>query len=105
MVFQSYALFPHLSVAENIVFGSRCATCRGRARRAPQARRRHPRLEALLERKPSQLSGGQQQRVALGRAIVAETQVCLMDEPLSNLDAQLRVEMRREIRALQRASA
>ena len=59
-------------------------------------------LEALLERKPSQLSGGQQQRVALGRAIVAETRVCLMDEPLSNLDAQLRVEMRREIRALQR---
>ena len=57
---------------------------------------------ALLERKPSQLSGGQQQRVALGRAIVAETRVCLMDEPLSNLDAQLRVEMRREIRALQR---
>jgi sn-glycerol 3-phosphate transport system ATP-binding protein len=59
-------------------------------------------LEALLERKPSQLSGGQQQRVALGRAIVAQTRVCLMDEPLSNLDAQLRVEMRREIRALQR---
>ena len=55
----------------------------------------------LLDRKPSQLSGGQQQRVALGRAIVAETPVCLMDEPLSNLDAQLRVEMRREIRALQ----
>ena len=58
-------------------------------------------LSALLERKPSQLSGGQQQRVALGRAIVAETKVCLMDEPLSNLDAQLRQEMRREIRALQ----
>ena len=55
----------------------------------------------LLDRKPSQLSGGQQQRVALGRAIVAEAPVCLMDEPLSNLDAQLRVEMRREIRALQ----
>src|SRR5581483_4066153 len=59
-------------------------------------------LDALLERKPSQLSGGQQQRVALGRAIIAEAPVCLMDEPLSNLDAQLRVEMRREIRALQR---
>jgi sn-glycerol 3-phosphate transport system ATP-binding protein len=58
-------------------------------------------LGKLLERKPSQLSGGQQQRVALGRAIVAEAPVCLMDEPLSNLDAQLRVEMRREIRALQ----
>jgi sn-glycerol 3-phosphate transport system ATP-binding protein len=59
-------------------------------------------LEKLLARKPSQLSGGQQQRVALGRAIVAEAAVCLMDEPLSNLDAQLRGEMRREIRALQR---
>ena len=58
-------------------------------------------LTTLLERRPSQLSGGQQQRVALGRAIVAETPVCLMDEPLSNLDAQLRVEMRREIRELQ----
>ena len=103
MVFQSYALFPHLSVAENIIFGLR-------VRRVPKAERdaRLKRaaavlgLERLLERKPSQLSGGQQQRVALGRAIVAETPVCLMDEPLSNLDAQLRGEMRREIRALQR---
>ncbi len=103
MVFQSYALFPHLSVEENIVFGLR-------VRRVPAAERAR-RLEratallglgGLLERKPSQLSGGQQQRVALGRAIVAETPVCLMDEPLSNLDAQLRQEMRREIRALQR---
>jgi sn-glycerol 3-phosphate transport system ATP-binding protein len=103
MVFQSYALFPHLSVAENIVFGLK-------VRRVPRPERdrRLSRaaailgLEKLLERKPSQLSGGQQQRVALGRAIVAETPVCLMDEPLSNLDAQLRSEMRREIRALQR---
>jgi sn-glycerol 3-phosphate transport system ATP-binding protein len=103
MVFQSYALFPHLSVAENIVFGLR-------VRRVSDAERRRRLdkaatllgLSALLERKPSQLSGGQQQRVALGRAIVAETPVCLMDEPLSNLDAQLRQEMRREIRALQR---
>jgi sn-glycerol 3-phosphate transport system ATP-binding protein len=102
MVFQSYALFPHLSVAENIVFGLR-------VRRVPTpervARLRRVAellgLEQLLERKPSQLSGGQQQRVALGRAIIAEKPVCLMDEPLSNLDAQLRVEMRREIRALQ----
>jgi len=102
MVFQSYALFPHLTVAENIVFGLR-------VRRVPRAERgrRLARvaellgLEELLERKPSQLSGGQQQRVALGRAIIAEKPVCLMDEPLSNLDAQLRVEMRREIRALQ----
>ena len=103
MVFQSYALFPHLSVAENIQFGLR-------VRRVPRTEReaRLKRaaamlgLDQLLERKPSQLSGGQQQRVALGRAIVAETPVCLMDEPLSNLDAQLRSEMRREIRALQR---
>jgi sn-glycerol 3-phosphate transport system ATP-binding protein len=102
MVFQSYALFPHLTVAENIVFGLR-------VRRVPAAERgrRLARvaellgLQQLLERKPSQLSGGQQQRVALGRAIIAEKPVCLMDEPLSNLDAQLRVEMRREIRALQ----
>lgn len=102
MVFQSYALFPHLSVAENIVFGLK-------VRKVPQAERAERLakaadilgLEKLLERKPSQLSGGQQQRVALGRAIVAETPVCLMDEPLSNLDAQLRVEMRREIRSLQ----
>jgi sn-glycerol 3-phosphate transport system ATP-binding protein len=103
MVFQNYALFPHLSVAENILFGLK-------VRDVPRAERdaRLNRaagilgLDSLLERKPSQLSGGQQQRVALGRAIVAETRVCLMDEPLSNLDAQLRVEMRREIRALQR---
>src|SRR6202521_3555145 len=102
MVFQSYALFPHLSVAENIVFGLR-------VRRVPSAEReaRLGRvadllgLDGLLARKPSQLSGGQQQRVALGRAIIAETAVCLMDEPLSNLDAQLRLEMRREIRNLQ----
>ncbi len=102
MVFQSYALFPHLSVAENILFGLK-------VRKTPKADRSR-RLErvasllglgAQLERKPSQLSGGQQQRVALGRAIIAETPVCLMDEPLSNLDAQLRAEMRHEIRTLQ----
>ena len=102
MVFQSYALFPHLSVAENIVFGLKVRDV-PRAERDARLRRTAGilGLETLLERKPSQLSGGQQQRVALGRAIVAETQVCLMDEPLSNLDAQLRVEMRREIRSLQ----
>jgi sn-glycerol 3-phosphate transport system ATP-binding protein len=102
MVFQNYALFPHLSVAENIAFGLQ-------VRKVPRAERdaRLARaadilgLGGLLDRKPSQLSGGQQQRVALGRAIVAEAPVCLMDEPLSNLDAQLRVEMRREIRELQ----
>ena len=103
MVFQSYALFPHLSVAENIMFGLKVRDV-PKAERDARLKRAAGILEldALLERKPSQLSGGQQQRVALGRAIVAETRVCLMDEPLSNLDAQLRVEMRREIRALQR---
>ncbi len=103
MVFQSYALFPHLNVAENIAFGLK-------ARRVPRPERARRLARAveilgighLLERKPGQLSGGQQQRVALGRAIVAEAPVCLMDEPLSNLDAQLRADMRREILALQR---
>jgi len=103
MVFQNYALFPHLSVAENIVFGLKVRDM-PRAERDARLKRAAGilGLDSLLQRKPSQLSGGQQQRVALGRAIVAETRVCLMDEPLSNLDAQLRVEMRREIRALQR---
>ncbi|MBZ9678877.1 ABC transporter ATP-binding protein [Mesorhizobium sp. ES1-1] len=104
MVFQSYALFPHLSVAENIVFGLK-------VRRVPageRARRLNKAVDilglgTLLDRKPSQLSGGQQQRVALGRAIVAEASVCLMDEPLSNLDAQLRHEMRKEIRSIQQS--
>src|SRR5882757_9300544 len=102
MVFQSYALFPHLSVAENILFGLKVRNV-PRPERDARLRRTCAilGLETLLDRKPSQLSGGQQQRVALGRAIVAQTQVCLMDEPLSNLDAQLRVEMRREIRSLQ----
>ena len=102
MVFQSYALFPHLSVAENIVFGLKV--------RRVEATERTRRLKAVaelvglteqLERKPSQLSGGQRQRVALARAVVAENSICLMDEPLSNLDAQLRHGMRVEIRALQ----
>ncbi|WP_353151342.1 ABC transporter ATP-binding protein [Pollutimonas bauzanensis] len=102
MVFQSYALFPHLSVKENILFGLK-------VRKEPAAqhasRLAHVAellgLGKLLDRKPSQLSGGQQQRVALGRAVISQAPVCLMDEPLSNLDAQLRHEMRREIRALQ----
>ena len=102
MVFQNYALFPHLSVADNITFGLSVR----KVEAAESARRlQHSAellgLQALLERKPSQLSGGQQQRVALGRALVAQTRVCLMDEPLSNLDAQLRQEMRRELRELQ----
>ncbi len=100
MVFQSYALFPHLTVAENIVFGLRVRKVADRETKLKRVAGMLG-LEKLLDRKPSQLSGGQQQRVALGRAIIAETPVCLMDEPLSNLDAQLRGEMRREIRALQ----
>src|SRR3978361_1586214 len=102
MVFQSYALFPHLSVAENIVFGLRVRRV-SRAERDSRLKRVADivGLAQLLDRKPSQLSGGQRQRVALGRAIIAEARVCLMDEPLSNLDAKLRHEMRTEIRALQ----
>ncbi len=102
MVFQSYALFPHLSVAENIVFGLRVRRI-SRAERDARLKRVADivGLGQLLDRKPSQLSGGQRQRVALGRAIIAEARVCLMDEPLSNLDAKLRQEMRTEIRALQ----
>ena len=102
MVFQSYALFPHLSVAENIIFGLRV---RGVSRAERDARLTRVAdivgLSQLLDRKPSQLSGGQRQRVALGRSIIAEARVCLMDEPLSNLDAKLRHEMRTEIRSLQ----
>jgi sn-glycerol 3-phosphate transport system ATP-binding protein len=102
MVFQSYALFPHLNVAENIVFGLKVRGV-GRAERDARLKRVADvvGLGQLLDRKPSQLSGGQRQRVALGRAIIAETPVCLMDEPLSNLDAKLRHEMRTEIRSLQ----
>ncbi|OWT56910.1 ABC transporter ATP-binding protein [Candidimonas nitroreducens] len=102
MVFQSYALFPHLSVRENILFGLkvRKEPARDFDRRLKQVAELLG-LTQLLDRKPSQLSGGQQQRVALGRAVISEAPVCLMDEPLSNLDAQLRHEMRREIRALQ----
>jgi len=102
MVFQSYALFPHLSVAENIIFGLRVRRV-SRGERDERLKRVADivGLGHLLDRKPSQLSGGQRQRVALGRAIIAEAKVCLMDEPLSNLDAKLRHEMRTEIRALQ----
>jgi sn-glycerol 3-phosphate transport system ATP-binding protein len=102
MVFQSYALFPHLSVGENIVFGlkvRKVATAEVTRRLARVADLLG--IAELLQRKPGQLSGGQQQRVALGRAIIAEAPVCLMDEPLSNLDAQLRQTMRSEIRELQ----
>ena len=102
MVFQSYALFPHLNVKENIQFGLNVR----KVAKAEQAERLQKvadlvGLSDLLARKPSQLSGGQRQRVALARAIIAENPICLMDEPLSNLDAKLRHDMRVEIRALQ----
>jgi sn-glycerol 3-phosphate transport system ATP-binding protein len=102
MVFQNYALFPHLSVADNIAFGLsvRKVPAAETAKRLAETAELLG-LTPLLERKPSQLSGGQQQRVALGRALVARAKVCLMDEPLSNLDAQLRQEMRTELRELQ----
>ena len=103
MVFQSYALFPHLSVAENIVFGLKVR----RVRKAERQQKLHRALEitGLLgyeKRKPGELSGGQRQRVALARAIVAGQRLCLMDEPLSNLDARLRNSVRKDIKKLQR---
>ncbi|MFK7843460.1 MAG: ABC transporter ATP-binding protein [Sphingorhabdus sp.] len=103
MVFQSYALFPHLSVAENVMFGLK-------VRRVPK-KERLEKLHRALEitgllgyenRKPGELSGGQRQRVALARAIVAGQRLCLMDEPLSNLDAKLRNAVRKDIKKLQR---
>src|SRR5256885_10660157 len=97
MVFQNYALYPHMSVAENIGFGLKLAHVRKpeRAKRVREAAAMLG-LSELLGRKPSQLSGGQRQRVAMGRAIVREPKVFLMDEPLSNLDAKLRVQTRTE---------
>jgi sn-glycerol 3-phosphate transport system ATP-binding protein len=102
MVFQNYALFPHLNVADNITFGLsvRKTSAAETAKRLAETAELLG-LTPLLDRKPGQLSGGQQQRVALGRALVAQAKVCLMDEPLSNLDAQLRQEMRTELRQLQ----
>ncbi|UUP16664.1 ABC transporter ATP-binding protein [Nitratireductor thuwali] len=101
MVFQSYALYPHMNVRQNLSFGLRM---NGNPREDTERRVRHAaeilRITELLDRRPRQLSGGQRQRVAIGRAIVREPEVFLFDEPLSNLDAELRVQMRVEIAKL-----
>jgi multiple sugar transport system ATP-binding protein len=102
MVFQSYALYPHLSVYENIAFGLRLKKLpKDEIERRVQDAARILGLEPFLKRKPRALSGGQRQRVAMGRAIVREPQAFLMDEPLSNLDAKLRVQTRAAISRLQ----
>ena len=103
MVFQNYALYPHMTVAQNIGFSLKLARrSRSEIRERVKETARLLGLENLLDRRPKQLSGGQRQRVAMGRAIIREPQAFLMDEPLSNLDAQLRVHMRGEIEALQK---
>ena len=101
MVFQNYALYPHMSVAENIAFGLKMRKFDSKLiRERVETVARSLSLEHLLDRKPKQLSGGQQQRVALGRAIARQPQVFLLDEPLSNLDAQLRDDTRAELKQL-----
>jgi multiple sugar transport system ATP-binding protein len=102
MVFQSYALYPHLTVYDNIAFGLRLRRLpKGEIDRRVREAARTLDLEGLLDRKPRRLSGGQRQRVAMGRAIVRQPSAFLMDEPLSNLDAKLRVHMRAELARLQ----
>ena len=101
MVFQSYALYPTMSVEKNMSFGLKIAgTPKAEVQRRVRRTAQMLQLDALLERKPSQLSGGQRQRVAIGRALVREAGVYLFDEPLSNLDAKLRAELRRELKML-----
>ena len=103
MVFQNYALYPHMSVFDNMAYGLRNRrTPKGEIERRVAAASRVLQLDGMLDRRPNQLSGGQRQRVAMGRAIVREPAVFLFDEPLSNLDAKLRVQMRLEIKRLQR---
>ena len=101
MVFQSYALYPSMNVRENMIFGLKQAKV-SKEKIEEQLKKvsKFLQVDALLDRKPSQLSGGQRQRVAIGRALVREPRIFLFDEPLSNLDAKLRVEMRREIKKL-----
>jgi multiple sugar transport system ATP-binding protein len=104
MVFQNYALYPHKNVYENLVFGLRMRKVpKEEQRRRVEEIARILGLSDMLERRPAQLSGGQRQRVAMGRAIVREPKAFLMDEPLSNLDAKLRVQMRAEIARIQQA--
>src|ERR1700732_1281316 len=101
MVFQSYALYPNMTVAENIAFGMEMrGVAKPEREKAVAEVAKTLQLEHLLKRRPSQLSGGQRQRVAMGRALVREPRVFLFDEPLSNLDAKLRVDMRVEIKRL-----
>jgi multiple sugar transport system ATP-binding protein len=103
MVFQSYALYPHMTVAQNLAFGLKLRKLpKKEINERVQRAARVLQIEDYLDRKPRALSGGQRQRVAMGRAIVREPQAYLMDEPLSNLDAKLRVQMRAEIHQLQR---
>ncbi len=103
MVFQSYALYPHMTVADNLAFGLKLRKLpKNEVKERVQRAARILQIEEFLKRKPRALSGGQRQRVAMGRAIVREPQAFLMDEPLSNLDAKLRVQMRAEIHQLQR---
>jgi multiple sugar transport system ATP-binding protein len=103
MVFQSYALYPHMSVADNISFGLKLRKMpKAEIKRRVDAAAKTLGLEDLMDRRPKMLSGGQRQRVAMGRAIVRNPRAFLMDEPLSNLDAKLRVQMRADIAALQR---
>ena len=104
MVFQSYALYPTMTVERNMSFGLRVAGLpKDEIAQRVQRAARMLQLEPLLQRKPAQLSGGQRQRVAIGRALVREAGVYLLDEPLSNLDAQLRAELRRELKLLHQA--
>ena len=100
LVFQNYALFPHMTVAGNVAFGLEMrGVARAERRERVQAALELVRLDGFGDRRPRQLSGGQQQRVALARALVVAPAVLLLDEPLSNLDAKLREDMRDEIRA------